>query len=193
MKQALSPILFFLVLHAAGQRAPTLPSVSFSLSNTTLSPQKVNAGSGKTFAISGGEFKFAAKDRISLHAVSIRTLDADLNKIQKSSMAVAGISILLFKLKGLSVKAFVSQGFNMRQAILYYPRKESVTFEGLAPIFSTGIGAEYKINKHVHLFSRLRWIGGDVTNQGNQDFTYGQFVFHTGISCKITAAKKKWG
>ena len=190
MKQTLCPLLLFITMHAAGQRVASFSAGSVSLSSPQLSEQKASTSSAKTFAISGGEFKFKAKDRIGFHAVSVRTLDADFNKIQKNSMAVAGFSVMLFNIEGLSSKVYVSQGFNMRQGIIYYPRKENVTFEGLSPIFSVGFGTEYKINKYIEMFTRFRWIGGDVSHLGNEGFSYGQFVFHTGISCKITSPKK---
>lgn len=189
MKQTLCPFLLFITIHAVGQRATSF-SASMSLAGSSIPSQQAGSTSNKTFSISGGEFKFKAKDRIGFHAVSVRTLDADQNHIQKNSMAVAGFSVTLFNIQGLCSKVYVSQGFNMRQGIIYHPRKENVTFEGLVPVFSVGFGAEYKINKYVDMFSRFRWIGGDVSNMGNESFSYGQFVFHTGISCKIVAPKK---
>lgn len=183
----LLPILFLYALQLLGQRVPSVSGIR--LSSPSIDMVQSSPGLVKTFAISGGDFSFRKKDRVSFHAVSVRTLDAQYNHFQKNTMGLAGFSIVLFRKHGLALKALVSQGFNMRQGIVYFPRKENVQFEGLVPVYSFGMSAEYTLNKHVRMFVRGRWIGGDITHLGQDDFSFGKLVLHTGICCKIFSSK----
>ena len=164
--------------------------VALLLGRPQVAAREMFPSSGKTFAVGGGEFKFRERDRIGFDAFTVRTWDADHNRVQKNSMALVGINVMLFHAGGFSSKVYLQQGFNMRQGIVRYPGRENVTFEGLLPVFSLGLGAEYRIGRHVRMFSRLRWLGGDPAERGAPDYRYGQFVWHTGLSCKFTAPKK---
>jgi hypothetical protein len=160
------------------------------MANTTFASNAAVSSTGKMFLVGDGEFKPKSFGRIGFDAMYVRTFNADLNQIQKNSMVVAGFNVLLFDIEGFSTKIYISQGFDMRQSVTRFSARENVIFEGLTPAFSMGVGFEYKINRYFCAFSRLRWIGGDISDLGNDRFHYGQFVLHTGISCKIIPAKK---
>lgn len=188
MIKTLSPFLLLLAIQVSGQRI--VPTSPIHIANTALATNATTSSSGRMFLVGGGEFKPKSFGRIGFDAMYVRTFGADLNHIQKNSMVVAGFNVLLFDIEGFSSKIYISQGFDMRQSITRFSARESVTFEGLTPAFSLGMGFEYKINRHFCAFSRLRWVGGDITDLGNDRFQYGQFILHTGISCKIIPAKK---
>ena len=188
MTKALCPFLLLLAFQVSGQRI--VPISAVSIANTALATNAATSSTGKMFLVGGGEFKPKSFGRIGFDAMYIRTFNADLNHIQKNSMVVAGFNVLLFDIEGFSSKIYISQGFDMHQSVTRFSARESVIFEGLTPAFSMGMGFEYKINRYFCAFSRLRWIGGDITDLGNDHFQYGQFVLHTGISYKITPPKK---
>lgn len=185
MGKAFHLLLFLLTgLTAAAQRvAPS--GVSMAMGTNRVQAQGVFPASGKTFAIAGGEFRFRSKDRIGFEGITMNTLLVDANRIQKNAMAFCGFSVMLYKIKGFTAQLSASQGFSMKQRIERNERRYNVTFDGFVPVFALSMGLDYKINRHIGMFTKLRWIGGDISDKGMADYRYGQLVFHTGVYCKL--------
>lgn len=178
-------LLFLLVgLHVAGQRV--VPSqTSFSLATGRVQAPGAFPAAGKTFSIGGGEFRFRQHDRIGFEGILMNTMMVDTRRIQKNAMALFGFGVMLYKIKGFTVQISASQGFDMKQSIERSTRHTRIMFDGLVPVFALSMGLDYKINRHIGMFTKLRWIGGDISEQGTADYRYGQLVFHTGIYCKM--------
>lgn len=185
MGKALHLLVFLLIsLTAAGQRvAPS--QASLSLGSGHVSAPGAFPAVGKTFVIGGGEFRFRSKDRIGFEGITIGSMQVDEARIQKNSMALCGFSVMLYRVQGFTAQLSVSQGLNMKQSIERTERRSNITFDGLVPVFALSMGLDYKINRHIGMFTKLRWIGGDISEQGAADYRYGQLVFHTGIYCKM--------
>lgn len=178
-------LLFLLTgFSAAAQRVAPSQTV-LSLGSGQVSAQGAFPASGKTFAIGGGEFRFHNKDRIGFEGITMATMQVDDSRIQKNSMALCGFSVMLYKIKGFTAQLSASQGFSMKQSIERNQRRSNITFDGLVPVFALSLGLDYKINRHIGMFGKLRWVGGDISEQGMADYRYGQLVFHTGIYCKM--------
>lgn len=186
MRKGLCFLLLFITgLTAGAQRLGIGPGLSI-----TATPTASVSVPSRIISLGGGEFRFKPTDRVGFEGHTINMLHNDFGRIQRNSMLMAGFNVLLYRLQGFSAQVSVSPGFGMRQSILNGAYRENVTFEGLFPVFALGLGVEYKISRHLGLFTRIRWIGGDVTDQGTADYRYGRFILHTGFHCKITAPKR---
>jgi hypothetical protein len=135
--------------------------------------------------LSEGEFYMKSNKKIGFNIIRVSTLKTTPDLLQKQNIWLSGFSVVCHRAEGFTTKIYVSQGFNFRQNIIKSSTREQSTFGGVSPFFSAGLGLEYTFGKFFELFARVRWMGGDITEKGADDFRYGRMVIHSGLSCKL--------
>lgn len=185
MKGRFCFILLAGVSGVANAQRPIPAAMGAGSLHTGIQPSQYTETVARTMNLSGGEFYMKSNKKIGFDAVTVSTLKTTSDNIQKQNLSLSGFNVICYKAEGFTTKIYVSQGFNFRQNITKSSTREQSTFEGFSPVFSAGLGMEYTFSKFFELFARVRWMGGDITEKGADDFRYGQVVVHSGLSCKL--------